>query len=112
MFQEAMMNNIAIVYYSYIGHTKKVLEQLSKKLINDGNKTVSLPLETLSRLDFSATKVPIKDIPDVYRYDLVILGSPVHGGRISAPTMTFLQESEDLPGKTIILFLTHFFRRG
>ena len=45
-------------------------------------------------------------------YDVYILGSPVHGGRISAPMRTFLTETDDLNGKSCILFVTHFFRHS
>ena len=104
--------NIAFVYYSHTGHTLKVADHLAASLEKDGHNIAVFPIKTVTKIDFQAEMVPIEAIPEIDEFDLILLGSPVHGARISAPIRTFLCAHETFDGKKIILFLTHLFRKG
>jgi len=53
-----------------------------------------------------------KPVPEVNDYEVLLLGSPVHGGRISAPMRAFFAEIDSITGMPCVLFVTHFFRQS
>jgi menaquinone-dependent protoporphyrinogen IX oxidase len=95
-----------IVIYSYTGHTQTVIKQLADQMVN---KPAVFTLEPAGQINLSDLKTPIKSIPDITAYDTIILATPVHGGRMSSPMATFLDETQDLKNKQVILLATHFF---
>jgi len=80
--------------------------------LKDKHDTVLLPLELASPWHASADRLPLKKLPDVKGFDCLILGTPVHGGRMSAAMRTFLEDSEAFSGKEVVFLLTHFFWKG
>lgn len=103
---------IAIVLFSHRGHTKKVGEVVAAQLIQAGHQIHRFELKPKEKLIFSAEVVEIEKPPDIRPYDAVILGSPVHGGRMSAPLRAFLNQIPIENNKPTILLLTHFFRKA
>ncbi|HME54166.1 MAG TPA: flavodoxin [Candidatus Lokiarchaeia archaeon] len=101
------------MYYSRSGTTKKVAETIASKLgceieelvdtqkrkgiigfLKSGRQAIKGTLTTLQ---------PIKN--DVSQFDMVVLGTPVWGGHMSVPILTFItQNKENLPD--IALFMT------
>lgn len=102
---------IGLIYYSYSGHTAQVMTQLEHQLNQAGQEVSKLALEPREPLQLSALSAALKTQPVIDKYDRLILGSPVHGGRMSAPMRTFLEKSETLEGKPVAFLLTHFFPR-
>lgn len=97
---------IAIVYFSLTGHTKTFVNHLA--VAYKGNIEV-FELEPREKFNSSEIKAPLNSIPDVSPFDTVLLASPVNGGRMSAPMMSFLEDTKNFSGKKIILLATHFF---
>ena len=95
-----------IVLYSYTGHTQKVIEKLADQM---ENRPSIFTLEPVRQINLSDLKTPIKSIPNIAAYDTVILATPVHGGRMSSPMATFLDETQALKNKKVILLATHLF---
>ncbi|QRN84557.1 flavodoxin family protein (plasmid) [Chloroflexota bacterium] len=102
---------IGVIYYSYSGHTALVVDQLVTDLNESGAEVSKIVLEPESPLQLSAITVPLKVQPDVSGFDVLILGTPVHGGRMSAPMLAFLEKIPTLEGKQVAYLLTHFFPR-
>ena len=102
---------IGVIYYSKTGHTARLADELSAKLRQAGHEVDVRGLETEEPLSLSVERAAIKEIPDIRVYDALAIGTPVHGGRISAPVLTFIEESPSFSGKPVGFFLTHFFPR-
>lgn len=95
-----------IIVYSYTGHTLSLVQQLVSQMEQKAN---IFTLEPAGQMNLSALKTPIKSVPDISSFDTAILATPVHGGRMSSPMATFLDETQDLLNKKVILLSTHFF---
>ena len=91
----------AVVIYSKTGNTRSVAERLVGP---------SCPLlEVKPRVDDPNIQNPeLKEIPDLSTYDHVVLGSPVHGFMLSKVMNAYILKT-DFTGKTVDLFVTHFF---
>jgi len=103
---------ILIIFFSHTGHTRLVVDKVVDGLQNQGHLVTTFELQTVQPLDLSPEEVEIKDLPDVSPYGHIILGTPVHGGRMSAPLRRFLREDISLDGTSASVLLTHFFRKG
>lgn len=103
---------IQCIVFSHTGHTKSVAEKARDKLLESGHDVTLVLIEPAGKLDLKAEMVEITHVPDLMSCDVAIIGSPVHGGRISAPIRAFLAHSDSFEGKKIILLVTHFFRKG
>ena len=103
--------NIGIIVFSHTGHTLKVTRKLEERLIRDGHDVTLEQLKPVKPLNLSATTAPLKRIPAIDAYDALVLGTPVNGGRMSAPMRSFLDDTSSLQSKRVALLLTHFFPR-
>lgn len=103
--------NAGMVLFSHMGHTRQLGEALQQELEEAGHTVDLIVLETQEPFNLGADRTAIKPVPVVHDYDVLLLGSPVHGGRISAPMRAFLDEIEDFSGKPCVIFITHFLRR-
>lgn len=103
---------VNMVLYSHTGHTMRVGERISQVLHSNGIEVLINRLETVERLNFQALSVRTKEIPLIEGYDVIILGTPVHGGRMSAPLRFFIDETPSFENIPFIVFATHLFRRG
>jgi NAD(P)H dehydrogenase (quinone) len=100
---------IGIILYSSTGHTRTVAYRLVSSLSNNGHQVEIVPLEPDSEMNFTVEHVELKRIPDVSKFNALVLASPVIGDHINAPMASFLEASPPLEGKKIILMATHFF---
>jgi len=103
---------IGIIVYSRTGHTLSVAKRLEDRLMADGHDVTLEQLETVGPVDLSATTAALKTKPTIDPYDALVLGSPVNGGRMSAPMNSYLDQVRSLEGKRVALLLTHFFPQG
>ena len=101
--------NIGIFYYSLTGHTAFLAEKLAIALRQAGHSVNSVVLETSEPLQLHATHADLKNTPSTEPYDTLIIGTPVHGGRISAPVLSFLEQIPGQSGKKSVLFPDTFF---
>jgi flavodoxin len=100
-----------LIYYSQTGHTAKVMRQLAERFQGTGEVAELISLEPAGAFSARDMTVGLKEMPDLSSYDQLVLGTPVHGGRMAAPVRTFLQETAGLEGMPVILLLTHFLPR-
>jgi flavodoxin len=105
---EAIVAKTAIIYYSNTGHTHKLADRIHQCLMLDQPMIDKIRLETIGKPIFSEDFTAINDVPEVEQYHLLLFGSPVWGGRVSAPMNQFLKVCPSLSGKDVILFATHF----
>lgn len=103
--------NIGMLYYSHTGYTVFLAEKLILTLKEAGHSVSSVLLETLEPLQLQARYAALRNLPSVEPYDVLFIGTPVHGGRISAPVLTFLEQNPSLSEKKVSFFLTHFLPR-
>lgn len=111
-----MMNKKLVVYFSYTGHTKMIVDKIKEKIDCD-----VLRIETVIPYSTDYDSVvndeqnsersnflpEIKDINiDLTNYETIILGTPVWWYRPVPAIRTFLNKY-DLTGKTIIPFATN-----
>ena len=104
--------NVLVVYYSSTGNTRKVGEAIASALsadaeaIREVNARQARPQSgglgnaiSFVRAGFRAITgraTPIVDSQfDPASYDLLIVGTPVHAGSVSAPVRTYLQRYAD-----------------
>jgi flavodoxin len=104
--------NIGIIVYSHTGHTLAVARRLEERLRSEGNAVTLEQLEIAGPVNMSATTAPLKSKPAIDTYDILVLGSPVNGGRMSAAMNCYLEQVPSLRDKKVALLLTHFFFRG
>ncbi len=110
------MNKKLVVYFSYTGHTKMIVDKIKEKLDCD-----ILEIETVvpystdydmvvndeQNSERSNLLPEIKDINiDLDNYDEIILGTPVWWYRPAPAIRSFLTKY-DLTGKTVIPFATN-----
>ena len=84
--------HIGIIFYSFSGHTQSITHEIAEKLSAAGHQVSINQLETAAPLNLIAQTVELKSIPSIESYDVILIASPVHGGRISSPIARFLEE--------------------
>lgn len=99
---------IGIIVYSQTGNTYSVAQKLQENLIRVGQ---SVDIERLIPEDEKqndANKVRLKAIPDISKYDALILGNPVQGFSISPILAAFLSNIASLKSKKVAIMVTQF----
>jgi flavodoxin len=106
----------AIIYYSYSGNTKKVVEGLADYLKQKGEVEI-IELKALDESDkfliqagrgFRKARAKIAPINfNLGNYDLVCLGTPVWGFGPAPAMNTFLDECNNVQNKTALIFTTY-----
>ncbi|WP_094605774.1 hypothetical protein SPSIL_005800 [Sporomusa silvacetica DSM 10669] len=107
---------ILVVYFSHSGSTREIANQIRESVGGDiveiqtvdpyPSNYVALVMQAKQERESDykpALKTKIKNIES---YDVIFIGSPIWGGTIPQPVVTFLSEY-DLSGKTIVPFCTH-----
>ncbi len=107
---------VLIVFYSLTGNTKSVAKELQNKTGGDlfEIETVKTYPSDYSELIEEAKRelqnndLPVlkKSAPDLSRYDLILVGSPVWWYTVSTPVMSLLKQA-NLTGKRVSIFCTH-----
>ena len=83
-----------VLYFSLTGNTKRFAESISNSL--------SLPI-----FDLATSKSSI-----VEDYDVIIIGTPVHGLPPAKPVSSFIEKLPKANEKKTIIFLTYAIRKG
>lgn len=83
-----------VIYFSLTGNTKRFAESISNSL--------NLPI-----FDLAKSKPSI-----VEDYDILILGTPVHGLSPAKPVSSFIKKLPKANDKNTIIFLTYAIRKG
>lgn len=98
-----MAKKILVVFYSRTGNTKKAAEAIAKELNCDTEQIMDVKSRMgiigwiRSGMEGSREKLAlIQDTKkDPSTYDMVIIGSPVWGGKMSSPVMTYISKNKD-----------------
>ena len=98
---------IGIVVHSHTGHTLSVARRLAEELSASGHAVTLEPLETVGPANPSAETAALKSPPPIDPYDVLVLGSPVNGGRMSGAMRSYLDQIPSLEGKRVAILLTH-----
>jgi flavodoxin len=90
-----------IVYYSKTGHTESVVKRFNDFETREIKASSDDPNQNQIEL---IVKPSIKDV------DHLVFACPVHGFQACRIMKAYLEQLENLEGKTIDLFVTHHFR--
>jgi len=92
-----------IVIYSKTGNTLGVAKRLAKRL------NLEVREVKVENDDPNILNPVLVEIPDVSSYHHLVFAAPVHGFNLSKAMYVYLNQLPDLSGKTVDLFITHFF---
>lgn len=104
--------SILIVYYSLTGKTKRVADTLQRLTGADTFRLeTKVPYDeaAIERVqeDQAAGRLPeLETLPDLFGYDLILVGTPVWWYTLSSPVIAFLRQT-DFGAKRVSLFATH-----
>ena len=101
--------HIGIIVYSHTGHTLSVARKLRAALSAAGHAVDLKQLRTVGSLPLNAETAELEAVPQIAGYDALVLGSPVRGGRMSAPMAAYLERVPSLEGKQVACLVTGFF---
>ena len=104
--------DICVIYYSHTGHTKQVVERVIDELCEHNHQVKGIALEQVGPFRPGSETAELKENPNISAYDCIILCTPVHGGRMSAPMRRFLNAVTSRYGILAAVLVTHFFRDG
>jgi len=99
---------IGIVFYTFSGYTLSNVNILSEKLKKTGHDVNIEQLHPTESFRVSETITELQTIPPVDGYDLLILASPVHGGRMAGPMAGYLQNVTMPKDKRVFCLISHF----
>ena len=108
------MDKTIIIYFSLTGNTER-LAHLAGDFLKEKGKAVDyfkLPADQAGsflkncRDAFAKKTIKIKELPDLFGYDLVLLGSPIWAWNV-VPAMRALLEQVSPAGKEVFIFATH-----
>lgn len=112
---ETSKPKMLVLYYSQLGNTKSVAEEIANRLSADMEEIVMVnPYDTAFQATIDRCKQEREQgiIPDIQpvradlaQYDIIFLGYPVWFGTYAPPVAQFLN-SADLSGKKIVPFCT------
>ncbi len=93
---------LGIILYSKTGETRKIAKRLQEKL--------SCPLHEIipESYDPKILKPVLIEAPEIGAFDTVVLASPVHGFQMAKVMQAYIEQT-DFTGKTVDLFVTHYF---
>lgn len=91
-----------IVLYSKTGETRKIANRLQE--------TLNCPLHEIipESYDPKILKPILIEAPEIGAFETVILASPVHAFQVATVMRQYLLQT-DFAGKTVDLFVTHYF---
>lgn len=98
-----------IIIYSRTGHTQLVAEKIKDALITQGGTVVIEHVTAANDGANSREAIQLQDIPDISDYDVILIGSPVHGFSIAPVMKSYLQQLPSIDGKKVGCFVTQHF---
>ena len=110
----ANLGKVLIIYYSWMGHTKNIAEQIAQKTNADLFQIKTLEpysspsVYMKSKKELTSKKYPEinKDnLPNITKYDTIFIGAPVWWYTMAPALYSYLKET-DFNGKNIVPFST------
>ncbi|MGI6741857.1 MAG: flavodoxin family protein [Brevefilum sp.] len=103
---------VKLIYYSHFGYTKLVSEQISERLKFRGFDVYESRLEIVDPLNYRDNLAVTIEVPSIEGFDLIILGTPVHDGRMSGAMRYYIEQITSFHKKKLIIVVTYLYRRG
>lgn len=100
--------NIGIIVYSHTGNTLSVADRLKAQLETLGHQ-VNLETIKAKNDDPNQTQIELITTPTPLSYDVILLGTPVHGFQVAKIMKAYLQQWPQLNQKKVACFITHTF---
>lgn len=101
--------NIGIIVYSQTGHTLSVAVRLKDKLSAAGHTVTLEQIETIGPVSPAGTSAELKTRPAIDAYEALVLCTPVWGGRLAPPMISYLEQISSLQGKKVACLATGIF---
>ena len=98
--------NIGILVYSLTGNTLNVAQKIQEHIQKEGGTAV---LERITAENGDAgnpSDIRLKDIPDIKKYDKLIICAPINGFMLCRAMTMYLKGHAGLSGKTVNCFVT------
>lgn len=102
---------VGIIVHSKTGNTLHVANKIREALLASGCQSEILRIEAANDSETNPRAIRLGLIPDISTYDVLILGGPVRGGKLSPVMDAYLQTLPSLRDKIVFGFVTHFFPR-
>lgn len=99
---------IGIVVHSQTGNTLSVGERIKRQIESTG-RTAALERIYVEGLEKNPQLVKNAELPDIKKFDLLVLGAPVWAFSLSPAMTELLKETDSLKDKKLLLFLTQSF---
>lgn len=100
---------IGIIVYSYSGNTLLVAQKLLEKLLKAGHEAIIERVLHFDEQQMDPGKVQFKMMPDLSKYEALIVGGPVRGFAASPIVKAYLKNIEPLTNRKVALMVTQFF---
>ncbi|MBD5430202.1 flavodoxin [Lactobacillus sp.] len=106
-----MNKKYLITYYSWSDNTKRVAKNIAAQLPNSNLAEIKVAPDVFSEdmyetFDISKEQIATNNYPDIdisiddfNQYDLILVGSPIWGGKPATPIYTFLKKLNGYKGK-------------
>ena len=100
---------IGIIIHSNTGNTLHVGERLKDAFLASGHTVHLERVRALNEDPKAKVMVKLEEVPDITKYDYVILGAPVRAFSLSPVMRAYLAQLPDLSEKKIACFVTQHF---
>jgi flavodoxin len=97
---------IGIIVHSQTNNTYYVVQKLSEKLSEAGNKVEIEKVNMVGGNKPQGKDIQIENPPEVSGYDALIFGSPVHAFSLAPAMKTYLDQISSLQDKNVACFVT------
>jgi len=111
--------NTLVVYYTRTGNTKKMAEEIAAKLDADRDEIIDKTKRSgffgWFRAGYHSVREKLTEIEDMEKdpsnYDLIILGTPTWGGKMTPALRTYIIRYKDQLNK-VAIFITSSGKKG
>jgi NAD(P)H dehydrogenase (quinone) len=100
---------VGIIVHSKTGNSMHVASKIKEALMASGCMADICRVEATNDSESNPSAIQLVSRPDISSYDVLILGAPVRGGRLSPVMDAYLQTLPSVHDKIAFGFVTHFF---
>lgn len=100
---------IALVIHSKTGNTLSVADKLKETLTKLNHEVTILPLSPLNPDVSKVSEVKLASMPEVKGFDVLILGAPVWGFKLSPVMQYYIANTVFPPSMAVYVFVTQYF---
>lgn len=101
--------NIGILVYSYTGNTLLVAERIKEQIEKEGNQADIHRITCVDGKPSGNKAMVLKDVPDVSKYDKLIIGAPINAFSLCNAMKLYFKESK-ISASQVNCFVTQQFK--